>query len=397
MIRSSNAPLVSVLMPSYNHEKFIRRAIDTVLAQTLGEIELVIVDDGSYDASPAIISEVKDSRVRFRLLERNQGACHAMNVALQMSTGRFIAVCNSDDEWHEEKLARQMRLFGELPYVGAIFSDVEWIGDDGRKLQRSMSPPFARIFRQRNRSRWSWLRTLLETGNCLCHPSVLIQRDAYRLAGLYDNRLRQLPDMDMWTRIVEHFDIFVMPDKLVSFRIHDRNTSAPTPEASRRDLNEHRFILKKTMDRISRENFVRAFGFRSLNVSDELDLRIEQALYLLSHRGRYAGMFRELGLEILFNTMSNANALDRLSDKFGFSVADFHREMGVYTPWQEAAGIAVDAISGNARPGIGTIDLVKLLAFRVRSLVSLRVSMRLERILRRSGPDTGVVRGVDSS
>src|SRR4051794_19001581 len=98
------APLISVVMPSYNHERFITTAIRSVLGQSLTDIELTIVDDGSQDSSARIISEQRDARVRFRLLERNQGACNAMNVALQMSKGKFIAVCNSDDVWHPEKL-----------------------------------------------------------------------------------------------------------------------------------------------------------------------------------------------------------------------------------------------------------------------------------------------------
>lgn len=391
MTGAHGTPIVSVLMPSHNHGKFIKKAIDSVLAQTLTEIELVIVDDGSRDASPRIIAETQDPRVRCRLFERNRGACDAMNAALQMSAARFIAVCNSDDEWHPEKLARQMALFDELPGVGAIFSDVEWIGEDGRKLKPSQLPPLATVFRQRNRSRWSWLRTLLETENCLCHPSILVRRDAYALAGPYDNRFRQLPDLDMWTRIVEHFDIFVMPEKLLSFRIHSQNTSGPTPEISRRDLNERRFILHKTMDRISKENFMKAFGFRSISIDDELDLRIEQALYLLSYMGRYVVMFRELGLQRLFAIMADANALDRLAEKFGLSMADFHREMAAYTPWLDMVGGA-DAITENAAVGIRSIDLVKLLARRLRA----RAARHADRILRRSGPRRRVIGNADA-
>lgn len=322
------SPAISILMPSYNHAQFIEAAIRSVLAQTRADFELIVVDDGSSDASPRIIAEQRDPRVRFHLLEQNQGACHAMNVALQMSRGELLAVCNSDDLWHPEKLSRQIGLLETLPNAGAVFCDVSWIGDDG--LELSKLPPFARVFQQQNRSRWSWVRRFLESGNCLCHPSILAKREAYDVAGLYDNRLRQLPDMDMWIRVLEHFDIFVMPEKLVSFRMHAHNTSMPSPEASRRDLNEHRLILRKTFERMSGDYFIKALGSKCVEIDDDLDLQIEQAFYLLSHHGIYTDIFQELGLDILFDVCKDAAGLTRLSNKFGFEVADFHRAMGMH-------------------------------------------------------------------
>jgi glycosyltransferase involved in cell wall biosynthesis len=327
------APLVSVLMPSYNHAPFIRSAVESVLAQTLTELELIIVDDGSRDSSANIISTMSDQRVRFQLLRQNAGACHAMNLALQMSSGKLIAVCNSDDEWHPEKLRRQLRLMERLPNIAVLFSDVRWIADDGAQLSPFALPVASTIFRQQNRSRWSWLRSLLEGGNCLCHPSILARREVYDVTGVYDNQLRQLPDFDMWIRILERFDIFVMRDKLVSFRLHGGNTSTPSPEASRRDMNEYRIILRRLMKRISSDNFARTFGFRNLTIDDELDLEIEKAFYLLSYYGKYAGIFRELACDILSETFDSLSGRQRLSDKFLFEDKDFQSVMGAYTPW----------------------------------------------------------------
>lgn len=370
-------PLVSVVMPSYNHGGFVRPAIDSVLAQTVRDIELIVVDDGSQDASPAILSGLQDPRLRIRLLERNYGACHAMNTALQMSTGKFIAVCNSDDVWKPDKLRRQLEVLDKLPAVAAIFSDVEWINSEGKKLADSALPPFASVFRQQNRSRWSWLRSLLETGNCLCHPSILIRREAYELVGPYDNRLRQLPDLDMWTRIVQHFDIFVMSDRLLSFRIHDRNTSTPSPETSQRDLHERRFILSKVMDRISPDNFVRAFGLKGIDLSDALDLQIERALYLTSYKGRYIGIFRELGLDLLYALLDDPNGQYRLQEKFGFGVIDFQRELGNCPSWVDVpTGAAGD---GYALTHIRSVDLVKLVASRVRNRAGAEIRKAFRR------------------
>src|ERR1700693_4655545 len=104
---SVSSPLVSVIMPSVNHEAFIGSAIASVLCQTMGDLELLIVDDGSRDRSPTVIANMRDKRINFENLEQNRGACEAMNIALRKARGRFIAVCNSDDEWHPDKLELQ--------------------------------------------------------------------------------------------------------------------------------------------------------------------------------------------------------------------------------------------------------------------------------------------------
>src|SRR3954451_12937994 len=223
-------PLVSVLIPSYQHEKYIGEAIESVLAQTFSNIEVVIVDDASSDSSASIVRSYRDSRIVFRELYENIGACQAMNVGISMCRGQYIAVCNSDDKWVADKLQKQLHVFSCGTNIAAVFSDVEWIDDEGACL----GDCYAGVFRQANRSRFRWMRDLLESGNRLCHPSVLIRRDVYEKVGLYNNFYRQLPDLDMWVRVLEHFDIFVMPERLVKFRVHPNNTSRPTPSVSNR-------------------------------------------------------------------------------------------------------------------------------------------------------------------
>ena len=92
-------PLISVLVPSYNHGKFISQTIASILNQTHNNFEIVIVDDGSSDDSIERILEFRDTRIRLIQLNENVGACKAMNIGIQHCQGKFIAVCNSDDLW----------------------------------------------------------------------------------------------------------------------------------------------------------------------------------------------------------------------------------------------------------------------------------------------------------
>jgi glycosyltransferase involved in cell wall biosynthesis len=319
-------------MPSYNHGRFIERAIKSVLAQTYTDYELIIMDDGSSDNSCENIAGISDSRIKVKALKENVGASEAMNIALAMSKGAYIAVCNSDDEWHPKKLEIQVPFLDQNSALSAVFSNVTWI-NDRNDILKEFHTPYFHVFRQRNRSRWNWLRDLIENGNCLCHPSVLIRREVYEELGNYDNRFRQLPDLHMWTKLVQRGDIFVMPDKLVAFRLHNSNTSVPSKTSSARSINEHSMIVRETFANITPLTFFQSFGLKGVSVPDGILFEIEKALYLIEHAGPYRNMFREIGLEAIYGLMRNPEARSLLSGKFNFSFLDLHELSGEHSVW----------------------------------------------------------------
>lgn len=369
MTNSPDNPIISIIMPSYNHEQFIGDAVASILSQTFQEFELLIVDDGSADGSAKVVAGFKDPRIRSTMLGENRGACEAMNIGLHMSRGKYIAVCNSDDVWRPEKLSTQLEFLGKNDGIGAVFSGVDWIGDDGAPLSTLRLAFSGNVFKQQNRSRWSWVRDLIETGNCLCHPSILIRRELYDQAGDYDNRLRQIPDLDMWLRVLQRTDIFVLPDALVGFRIHGGNVSKPNPQTSRRAINEHRLIVRRLFSEISKENFVRAFGQQAPSIDDDVDLKIEKALYLLSHRGVYEGIFKELGLDYMFDLLTKSEGRLRLKEKYGSDTATFHREMGGYSPWIVSADAVPDTSAGKLLASVPAKELLRVFLQRVKHRV----------------------------
>jgi glycosyltransferase involved in cell wall biosynthesis len=341
---------------------------------------------------------VSDPRIRAELLDTNRGAGEAMNIALSLSCGRYVAVCNSDDEWHPDKLRKQVTFLEDNPGIGATFSDVVWIDEDGNPIQPANLPYFGDIFIQKNRSKEIWLRDLVVAGNCLCHPSILIRREFFDVIGGYDNRLRQLPDLSKWIELVQNSDIFVMADKLVSFRLHETNVSGIRPDNSRRSINEHRIIVSELFERISQENFIRSFGLRAISIDNDVQFQIEKGLYLLAQKGAYEGIFRELGLDALFKLLGQPDARSCLLEKYLFDIAEFQREMGVQSPWiphtNPAASGTVDTLSqpdlaapeqidrgeipnaadhavANAPvESIRTIDLARILGKRLRAIAN---------------------------
>jgi len=325
--------LISVVVPSYNHAPYISQTINSILSQTSAPLELIIVDDGSSDGSRDILKKIDDPRVRINLLEKNVGACAAMNIAVQMTRGDLVAVCNSDDLWEPNKLERQLAVLHRSPHIGAVFTNVSWIDEDGNLVSRDRKILW-NAFTQPNRSRGQWTNKLVLQGNCLCHPSVLIRREAYDRVGYYDNRFRQLPDYDMWLRVLQKYDIFVLDERLVKFRwfANASNASGATRTNSRRDVNERALIVRNLIASMDAESWLNSFG-STKPIEDETDLQIEKTLYLLDSTPNVQGLYRNIGLEWAYELLGTRVSARRLEEKYGFTALTFQNVMGAKCLW----------------------------------------------------------------
>ncbi|WP_170947155.1 glycosyltransferase family 2 protein [Bordetella genomosp. 2] len=138
-------PAVSIVMPAYNAGRFIGAAIDSVLAQTCQDWELIVVDDASTDGTAGLVRayQQRDARIRHERQPRNQGVAAARNRALEMARGRYVAFLDSDDTWEPAKLARQLAF---MEQSGAAISYAAYlrVDDDGRELSRVRVPAVVR-------------------------------------------------------------------------------------------------------------------------------------------------------------------------------------------------------------------------------------------------------------
>jgi glycosyltransferase involved in cell wall biosynthesis len=232
----SPTPLVSVLMTSYNHERYIGRAIDSLLAQRSTDWELIVCDDASTDRTRDVLARYADPRIRCIFNDVNRRR-HPRNAAYGLAQGRFIAILNSDDCYRPDKLARQTAFLDEHPAIAAVFTHVDCIDDDDRALE---GHPLARIFNRGNQDRHAWLRHFFDAGNALCLPSVLIRREALPDRDPFDPVLIQLGDFDLWIRLCLAGEIHILPERLTAMRIQrdGGNLSADTPAAASRRLLE---------------------------------------------------------------------------------------------------------------------------------------------------------------
>ena len=131
-------PRVSVIIPCYNHGRFVTDAVESVLRQTLADLEVIIIDDGSTDDSAAVIGGVRNDRVRV-LRTENRGVSAARNAGLDLAQGEFIAFLDADDAWEPAKLERQVALMDAEPEVALVFTDLRRYSADGDIEERQFT------------------------------------------------------------------------------------------------------------------------------------------------------------------------------------------------------------------------------------------------------------------
>lgn len=197
---------VSVVIPAYNAEAYIRESIDSALAQTHRDVEVVVVDDSSTDGTPRVL-DAYGSRIRPHR-QSNSGAATARNTGVQLATGEWIAFLDADDLWHPTKLQRQLEgldrswsytnrtnfgLRGEVPVLQSDCTAMH----DGDVFVR-----------------------LLSEGNFITNSSVLIRRDLFLRLGGFTTQLRNAEDWELWLRVAEHHPVAYCAEPLVRYRFH---------------------------------------------------------------------------------------------------------------------------------------------------------------------------------
>jgi len=338
-------PKVSVIMPSYNHERFVGHAIQSVLDQTFQDFEIVITDDGSTDGTVGEIKKFADPRVRLFTFEQNQGAAAAANNCIANAAGEYFAVLNSDDIFLPEKLEKQVRFLDGHPDVAAVFSYARIIDEENNDFTDEKHF-YAHIFEQHNRTRFEWLNRFFYEGNCLCHPSVLIRRKCYEEIGLYDTRLAQLPDFDLWIRLCLKHEIYVIPEKLIKFRVlsGQANASGGGVEGVKRHAFELKCVLKNFLNIKKTDELLRILPEAS-RFGDELDDGLTHfyiAMLALDVKAKYPA-YQDVALDVLYQLLENKKTVGRLEEKYGFNQADFHKLSGGYDSYSRSRSDAEHA------------------------------------------------------
>ncbi len=206
--------LVSIIVPTYNTEKFIRSTIDSVLNQTYTNWEMILVDDASTDKTVSVIEEFaqKDSRIKLFKLPKNQGNGFARNAALEKATGKYIAYLDADDLWFPEKLEKQI-LFLKTNNLHFTFSFYDSIDEEGNDLNRRVESPNPLTYKQ------------LFFCNYVGNLTAIYDADYFGKIILATSQKRQ--DWRIWLTILKKIEIAKpVPEPLALYRIRKDSVSS---------------------------------------------------------------------------------------------------------------------------------------------------------------------------
>ena len=243
-------PTVSVIMPSYNHSRFIKDAIQSVLNQTFEDFELIIIDDGSFDDSQEIIQEFAeiDSRVKPIFHKKNMGIARTLNDGLKSSKGEFITFIASDDVWTPNKLEVQLEILARNEDL-VVWSEGEIIDANGNPTGQTFTERHTATNRKKN----GRIFEELLKGNFIFGSSMILKRK--NLGKIkFDESLKYLNDYKFVVDLAWKYEYHFIESPLAKYRIHGGNTILSDKKGWLIDtIRVNKYFLEQYGDRISRK------------------------------------------------------------------------------------------------------------------------------------------------
>lgn len=218
--------MISVVIPLYNKEKSVRSTLESVLAQSYTDYEIIVVDDGSTDNSANIVRELVNGKWKLvndkiRLIcKENGGVCSARNRGIEEAKGEYIALLDGDDQWEKEYLAEQVKMiedFAEAAMWGINFAELNH-GKLIRRLETDLPDGYRgyveNYFQMRKR-----------ISDLFCSSSVVIRKEVFYKVGMFDERIKYSEDSDMWFRIIANYPV-AFYDKYMVWYLYDAENRA---------------------------------------------------------------------------------------------------------------------------------------------------------------------------
>jgi len=235
-------PLVSVVLASYNHVRFIRQAVESVLNQTILDLELLVIDDGSTDGTPEVVEKISDKRLKLVKLTPNR-KFHPRNIGIKISRGKYIAFQNSDDIWLPNKLERQINWMEKNKQATVCFTRLEMIDEKGKAIKHSWAH---KNLAGENKNNDAWLRLLFTSGINFGIASSVVKRNKINKIGGFCENMVQMADYDLWVRLAGLGQLYIINEPLIKMRIiKGVNFSSPRKEVILRSAMENVDILNR--------------------------------------------------------------------------------------------------------------------------------------------------------
>ena len=232
-------PLVSIIMPVYNEEASIKKAIKTVIDQTYKKFELIVIDDGSTDGTSNIVKTLQklDERIIYLRNEENRGTTYSLNRGLRRALGEYIARIDGDDWYHPRKLELQVKFLEGRSEYGIVGTFYILVDESGRAVKVRLPVTHSEIMKR------------MAYRNAFAHSSIMVRRSVLDMVGYYDERYEYAQDYDLYFRILEVSKGYNLPSYLL-YRMRRRQGRRTL---TKRTLNSiliplrHRRILRRNV------------------------------------------------------------------------------------------------------------------------------------------------------
>jgi glycosyltransferase involved in cell wall biosynthesis len=202
-------PIVSIVVPAYNHAGYLKEAIDSVLAQDYPAIELIVLNDGSTDDTEGVLRSYPAGRFYWET-HTNRGQAATLNKGWEMSRGTILSYLSADDVLHPRAVSRAVEHLERRPELVMTYCDFDLISPTSQPVRRVQAPDFH-------------YREMVVHGVCQPGPGVFFRREAFMQAGPWSTSYRQMPDYEFWLRLGLVGPFYRIPEALAGFRVHPQS------------------------------------------------------------------------------------------------------------------------------------------------------------------------------
>lgn len=226
---ASEVPKVTVLMPVYRNEQYLKEAIESIINQTFKDFEFLIICDDPSDNIKSILNHYHhlDGRIKTFYYQERQGLVATLNKGCELAKGKYIARMDADDISYPRRLELQVDFLDAHPHIGVVGSMVQFIDSNGNKKRSNAYTSGAPL--ENGFIKWRMCFSCP-----IAHPTVMIRKDIMRRAGGYSPNMIHAEDYDLWRRMSSLTQLSNLPDPLLYLRMHDTNVSKIHNEIQRR-------------------------------------------------------------------------------------------------------------------------------------------------------------------
>jgi len=228
------SPLVSIILPTYNRDWVITQAIDSVLAQSYTNFELIIIDDGSTDKTTDVIKSY-EGKLQY-VYTKNSGVAKARNRGISISKGKFIAFIDSDDTWEPQKLAKQILFLSKNPSYGLCYCGAQYFHN--KNLERDTISHYKNI-------KNGFIFSELLKQPSIATPTVIIRADIIENVGTFNEKFKLFEDRDLWLRVALNNKIHFVPELLVNIHRFSNANNLTNQESEMRVY--YQLLLKELL------------------------------------------------------------------------------------------------------------------------------------------------------